>query len=63
MMISTGKVLYSCIDTFIYTGRGFVTTYINIAHFINPVMYDGNTDNFYYRPTNYTTVYMQEEEL
>jgi len=63
MMISIGKLRYNCTETFIYTGRGFVTTYSNITHFINPVMYEGNTDVFYHRPTNYTTVYMQEEEL
>jgi len=63
MMISIVKLQYSCTETFIYTGRGFVATYSNITHFISLVMYDGNTDVFYHRPRNYTTVYMQEEEL
>ena len=63
MTISIDKLLCSCTETFISTGRAFVTTYNNITHFVNPVMYDGNTDVFYHRPTNYTTVYMQEEEL
>jgi hypothetical protein len=63
MMTSTGKLRYSCTETFIDTGRGFVTTASNITRCINPVMYGGNTDVSYHRPTNYTTVYMQEEEL
>jgi len=63
MMISIIKLRYSCTETFIYTGREFVTTYSNVTHFINFVMYDGNADDFYHRPRNYTTVYMQAEEL
>ena len=63
MLISIGKLRYSCTETFIYTGSGFVTTYSNITHFINPAIYDGNTDVFSHWPTNYTTVYKQEEEL
>lgn len=63
MMISIVKLKYNCTETFIYTGRGFVTTCSNITHFMNFVMYDGNTDVFYHRPRNYTTLYMHEEEL
>jgi len=63
MIISTGKLRHSCTETFIYTGTRFVTVYSNITRFMNPVMYDGNTDVFYRRPTNYTTVYIQEGEL